>query len=91
MDLRYSSQMNQCYSSVLRLSFIQKIRENTYKRGAKGPGGGGGLPPMRALSLSLLFVSFGSACPYASKMYFPILGGRNPLCPHLPDKNIKQL
>jgi len=39
-------------------------RRKKIKRGAKiGMGGGG----------SLLFTSFGSACPHTSRMYFPLL------------------
>ena len=40
----------------------EKTKNETIKRGAK-----------IEVGASLLFLSFGSACPYASRMYFPLL------------------
>jgi len=40
--------------------------EKNIKRGAKGLG-------VSLLYLSLLFASFGLACPHASRMYFPAI------------------
>ena len=46
-------------------------RKKHIKRGAKGLWVS--LLRTRALSLSLLFASFGSACPHTSRMYFPFI------------------
>ena len=45
-------------------------------RGAQGPGLSLSLSPSLSPSLSL-FESFGSACPHASKMYFPLFSKQN--------------